>query len=272
MRESSLGNLARNLHSSGMEVTMSNSEPTSAKGRDMLDALKAAKENARLQLHLFTLDARKRWNDLEGKLEGLEHQLYRAEAGADVLVDEIAGRVNELTGAVRDLVRDAMSRSTDLNAPVSSLLKGPAYTCSPTDSLSQAAKLLWEYDCGALVVTDDKGAVVGMITDRDVCMAAYTQGTPLHALSVKDTMSSHVHYLRTDATLMQAATLLAQHRIRRAPVLDHEQLVGVLALADLALSVQDAASGGLPRALLVTRTLASISEPRPGHRQARAAE
>lgn len=251
---------------------MTNTNTRFASGREMLDALKTAKDNARLQLHLLTLDARKHWNELEGKLEGLEQQLHRAEAGADTLVEDVAGRVQELTTAVRELVRDGIRKAGELTAPVSSLVKGPAHTCAPSDSLAQAAKLLWENDCGALVVTDGNGAVVGMITDRDVCMAAYTRGTPLHTLTVSDTMSKNVHSVRSDATVAQLAALLTQHQIRRAPVIDHGQLIGVVSLADLALAFYHSDGGALPHSQLVARTLASISEPRSVRPQAQAAE
>ncbi|MBA3541520.1 MAG: CBS domain-containing protein, partial [Deltaproteobacteria bacterium] len=53
------------------------------------------------------------------------------------------------------------------------------HTCQPTDTLAAAAKLMWEHDIGALPVVDQVGHVVGMITDRDACMAAYTRGDAL---------------------------------------------------------------------------------------------
>ena len=56
--------------------------------------------------------------------------------------------------------------------------------CTPADSLTSAARLFWEHDLGALPVVDAAGSVVGLITDRDLCMAAYTTGLPLHACTV----------------------------------------------------------------------------------------
>jgi CBS domain-containing protein len=51
--------------------------------------------------------------------------------------------------------------------------------CSIDGTLEQAAAIMWESDCGCVPLVDSEGKVTGMITDRDVCMAAYTQGRTL---------------------------------------------------------------------------------------------
>jgi CBS domain-containing protein len=52
------------------------------------------------------------------------------------------------------------------------LMTKPAVTCSQDDSLNTAARLMWEHDCGTVPVLGDDGKVVGILTDRDICMAA----------------------------------------------------------------------------------------------------
>ena len=56
--------------------------------------------------------------------------------------------------------------------------------CSPDDSLERVAKLMWDYDCGSVPVCTGNGAprVVGVITDRDICMSALFEGKPLRDL------------------------------------------------------------------------------------------
>ena len=61
--------------------------------------------------------------------------------------------------------------------------------CGVRDMLNRAAQLMWECDCGSVPVVDEAGNVCGMITDRDICMAAYTQGLPLDQILVRSTMS-----------------------------------------------------------------------------------
>ena len=66
------------------------------------------------------------------------------------------------------------------------------FTCSVTETLEAAMRVMWEHDCGILPILDEHGAVVGMLTDRDVAVAAYTQGRPLANISVTTAMSRRV--------------------------------------------------------------------------------
>ena len=68
---------------------------------------------------------------------------------------------------------------------VAELMTRSVLAAHPQDSLARAAQMMWDHDCGALPVIDDSGRVLGMITDRDVCMAAYTQGRPLAEIPVE---------------------------------------------------------------------------------------
>ena len=73
-------------------------------------------------------------------------------------------------------------------------------TCRSSDSLNRAAQLMWERRCGCVPVIDDDDHVVGLLTDRDVCMAAYTQGRRLDDIAAAVAMSRPVRTcLRTAA-------------------------------------------------------------------------
>ncbi|MGA8566253.1 MAG: CBS domain-containing protein, partial [Candidatus Binataceae bacterium] len=61
--------------------------------------------------------------------------------------------------------------------------------CFTSDSLATAAQLMWEHDCGCVPVLNEDARVVGMIADRDICMAAFFQGTPLSGIKVSTVMS-----------------------------------------------------------------------------------
>lgn len=100
-------------------------------------------------------------------------------------------------------------------------------------SLNDAACLMWDKDCGALPVLDND-AVVGMITDRDIAMAAYLQGGLISHLQVKNAMSSNVHFVNEEASLETALNIMRENRVRRLPVLDdHQKLVGIVAINDI---------------------------------------
>lgn len=113
--------------------------------------------------------------------------------------------------------------------------------CRTWDSLSTAAQLMWDGDCGAIpVIADDASfQVVGMITDRDICMATQSRGQAPAEIAVEDVMSKPVHTVQASATLAEAEAIMREAQIRRLPVIDREQkLVGFLSLADLARQAQ----------------------------------
>lgn len=112
---------------------------------------------------------------------------------------------------------------------------GLVRVCSPEDTLAIAARRLWDHDIGALPVVDREGVVVGMITDRDICMGAYTQGRALHEVVVSSVMSHPPRGCRREDALRDVLRRLAEHQFRRMPVMDERgQLVGIISLNDIA--------------------------------------
>jgi CBS domain-containing protein len=143
------------------------------------------------------------------------------------------------------------------------LMTHPAVTCHVNESLAIAAHRMWEHGCGALPVVNDDGVVTGMITDRDICMAACTQGRALDALLVNGVMARHVITVGPGERIEQVAELMATHKIRRIPIVDGDgRPIGIVSLDDLALeSVQPDTRmrHALPR---IAHTLAAICQPR----------
>jgi CBS domain-containing protein len=152
---------------------------------------------------------------------------------------------------------------------VKELMSKPAVICGTADPLNTAAHLMWQHDFGALPVVDDSGSVVGMITDRDICMSAYTRGIPLHEIPVSTAMAAQVVVCRPDDPLEAAEHLMRERKIRRIPVVDGaSRPLGILSLNDL---VRRAAliRGKNGSDQEVTRTLAAICEPRSAAQPAR---
>ncbi|HEX6810382.1 MAG TPA: CBS domain-containing protein [Planctomycetota bacterium] len=149
---------------------------------------------------------------------------------------------------------------------VHQLMNGPGRTCGPRDSLQRAAQLLWEHDCGMLPVVDDTGRVRGVITDRDICMGAYTRGECLSDLTVAKSMSPTVVTCRPDDDVAVAAQRMAENAVRRLPVVDDKGRVqGVLSLNDLA----RAGAKDKDAAQAAGRVLEMVSRPRPAAAPAR---
>ncbi len=136
-------------------------------------------------------------------------------------------------------------------------------SCDMNDNLDAAARAMWESDCGAIPIVDDGGRVVGIVTDRDICMAAYTQGQPLWYIPVDVAMAKDVFTCRADDGVDVAERAMRNARIRRLPVVDQDnRLVGMLSLNDLAREAVHNGHSGAPRNADVTQTLAAICEPR----------
>lgn len=107
-------------------------------------------------------------------------------------------------------------------------------TCLAEDDLNRAAQIMWEVDCGTVPVVDAAGIVKGMITDRDVCMAAYTKGRAMDAIQVRAVMSRDVKSCSPEETLEGALAIMREARVRRLPVTERSgKLVGILSVNDL---------------------------------------
>jgi CBS domain-containing protein len=118
---------------------------------------------------------------------------------------------------------------------VSELMTSHPAFVSPEQKLAVAAQLMWDRDCGALPVVHQDGHVVGMLTDRDICMASWSRGLALDAISVADAMSTQLAFCGPDDAISTAETSMRKSQVRRLPVLDPERrLLGILSLADIA--------------------------------------
>ncbi len=150
---------------------------------------------------------------------------------------------------------------------VGELMTREVRTCRPEDSLKTAARLLWEEEIGFLPVVDAGGHLAGVITDRDICMAAYTSGRPLADLPVGRCMTRVVFAIRPERTVADAELLMCSKHVHRLPVVDEAgRVVGVLSLDDLAreTALEQTQPGRLQRIppAEVAMTLAAVAEHR----------
>jgi len=118
---------------------------------------------------------------------------------------------------------------------IAQIMKGDVEVCAPDDNLAAAASRMWDCDIGCLPVLDTEGHVIGMITDRDVCMAALTRGQRLDEIPVSVAMSKEVLSCGPEAALVEAEEIMRSGQVRRLPVIDSAAcLVGLVSLNDLA--------------------------------------
>jgi CBS-domain-containing membrane protein len=121
------------------------------------------------------------------------------------------------------------------------------------------------------VVRED-GKLVGIITDRDICMAAYTRGGGLSQYLVASAMSKHVISVHPDQPVADAEKLMAEHQLHRIPIVDADNKpLGIVSTNDLAREATRPGGRLHSSVARVLQTIASICAPRPHAPATRAA-
>ena len=137
-------------------------------------------------------------------------------------------------------------------------------TCRAENNLADAAMRMWRNDCGVLPVIADGRKVVGMITDRDICMAAATKHRDPANIRVKEVISGKVYGCSPDTDIHEALKIMQQRQVRRLPIISAEDgmLTGILSMNDVALKAKAEREAELS-AEDVENTLRGICTHRP---------
>lgn len=105
--------------------------------------------------------------------------------------------------------------------------------CTLLDNVFEVAVKMKELNVGAIPIVD-KDKLVGMITDRDIVVRGVAEKHP-GSTKVEDIMSSKLVTISADSTTKEAAKLMAEHQIRRLPVVEGDNLIGIVSLGDFAI-------------------------------------
>ncbi len=117
-------------------------------------------------------------------------------------------------------------------------------SCSPDTNLAAAAGLLWEYDCGSLPVVDGEGKVIGVVTDRDLCMAAATKNRLASEIPVREVMTGAVHACHPNDDVKSGIKTMKNEKVLRLPVVDDDgRLQGILSMNDIMIQTESGKSG-----------------------------
>jgi CBS domain-containing protein len=106
------------------------------------------------------------------------------------------------------------------------------YTIWPTATLQDVVDLLVEHNCGSLLVLD-KGRLRGIITERDILRAAARIKGPLCDHLVRDHMTEDLLVAQPDDKIPEVMGWMTEHRVRHLPVVQDEQLMGVVSIGDI---------------------------------------
>jgi CBS domain-containing protein len=115
--------------------------------------------------------------------------------------------------------------------------------------VADAARVMLDLDVGCLLVWEGNG-VVGIVTDRDITCRAVAEARNPETTTVQDVMSKDVFTCFNDQSLSSAAQIMREKKVRRLPVLDHENhVVGILTLSDLSINNTPELVAGVFRAM-----------------------
>jgi CBS domain-containing protein len=144
---------------------------------------------------------------------------------------------------------------------VKDVMTPQAEVASPDATVEEAAVVMKTLDIGVLPVCDEEG-LVGILTDRDLVVRVLAAKRDPKAVRVGEVMTPNIVYCFEDEDLSRAAALLAEHQIRRLPVLnrDDRKLVGIVSLGDLAVHDETGRMSG--------QVLEDISQPAQPRRAA----
>jgi CBS domain-containing protein len=136
------------------------------------------------------------------------------------------------------------------------LMSTPPRTCELDTDLGTIAQMMWDHDFGFVPVTDESGNLIGVITDRDICIATATRHQAPGRIAAREAMTSPVKVCMADDTIAKVLTVMKDSQVRRLPVVDDEgRLQGVISMNDIALASNQKQR---PAAKDIVSTLAAI--------------
>lgn len=144
---------------------------------------------------------------------------------------------------------------------VRDLMRCEPRVCTPGSHLAGVGRIMEQTGSGFLPVIGDQERVVGVITDRDLALAAATRDRKPSEIDVRSVMSGEVYACGPDDEIGDALKVMRQRKVRRLPVLDSDRLAGILSLDDVVLEARAVASEGFtgPFESDIARTLKEIN-------------
>ncbi|MGH7337902.1 MAG: CBS domain-containing protein, partial [Myxococcota bacterium] len=128
----------------------------------------------------------------------------------------------------------AKSREEGMANKIRDVMTPAPIMLSERQTATDAAKMMQECDVGDVLVCDEDGRLRGIVTDRDLVVRCLAEGQN-GSTSLRDLCTSDITTLSPDATVDDAVSLMSDRAVRRIPVVENGELVGIVSLGDLAL-------------------------------------
>jgi CBS domain-containing protein len=149
------------------------------------------------------------------------------------------GKILELPGGFVRKTPNLPSRPSEDKEPlmkVRDIMTTDVSSCQPETNLAAVAKTMWDRDCGILPVVTNEGRVIGMITDRDICMAVATKGQTADRIFVREVSAGTIYSCLPNDDTRVALETMKTRKVRRLPVVDEQgHLKGILSMNDIVL-------------------------------------
>jgi CBS domain-containing protein len=129
------------------------------------------------------------------------------------------------------------------------VMTGSAECVGENDTLADAARKLAELDVGAMPICGDDNRLKGMLTDRDIVVKALAHGKDPNSTTVGEFAEGKPVTIGADDPVDEALRTMTEHKVRRLPVIDGHDLVGIVSQADLARNIDEAKVGDLVEAI-----------------------
>jgi len=146
---------------------------------------------------------------------------------------------------------------------VQDVMKKDVESCERNTDLAAAAMIMWRKDCGVVPVVGKEGEAVGMITDRDICMAVATRHCRPEEVAVGDVMSEKLYKVRPGDDIRAALEAMRSERVRRLPVVSPDGVLqGIISINDIVMAAGKSTGRTRPDILAedVLEVLKSICE------------
>src|SRR5215213_4065897 len=129
------------------------------------------------------------------------------------------------------------------------VMTGDAECIGENDSVADAAKRLAELDVGSMPICGEDNRLKGMLTDRDIVIKVVAQGKDPSTTKAGELGQGKPVTIGADDSVDEALRTMTEHKVRRLPVIDGHDLIGIVSQADVAKSLPDEQTGELVEAI-----------------------
>ncbi len=170
-------------------------------------------------------------------------------------------RENRNRGITRNYNSSERNRWRDWHdTRASDLMTRNVATVHRNDTAQQAARIMRDYDCGAIPVVDRENRMIGMVTDRDITIRLVASGADPRFAQVGDCMTDEVFSCHEDDRVEDCMRAMSEHQVRRMPIVDdRNRVLGIISQGDLARHAAMNPNKGERRA--VANMIGEVSEP-----------